>query len=180
MKKNVLVFGSIAGIILGLLVFIPFTFFPEYCGSEYGMFIGYGSMIIAFAFIFTAIKNYRDEYNGGVVSFGKAFQIGLLIVLMGSTFYVIVWMFEYHYVLPDFMEKYSAHQLATYKAAGHSAAEVSQMKTTLDEQTAAYHNPFVRIANTYIEVLPVGLLIAIIASLVLMRKTPANTIQATA
>lgn len=180
MKKNVLVFGSIASIILGLLVFIPFTFFPKYCGSEYGMFIGYGSMIIAFAFIFTAIKNYRDEYNGGVVSFGKAFQIGLLITLMGSTFYVVVWMFEYHYFLPNFMENYSAHQLETYKAAGHTAAEISQMKAMLDAQTAAYHNPLVRIAYTYIEVLPVGLLIALIAALILKRKTPVNAVPATA
>src|ERR1700748_740161 len=117
MKKNVLVFGLIAGVIVDLYVIFLAVGYnsPNYTES---MLLGYGSMIVAFSFIFVGIKNIRDKYNNGVISFSKAFQTGLYIALIGSSIYVLTWLIVYYAFIPDFMTKYSAHIIAQAKSSG--------------------------------------------------------------
>src|ERR1043165_4657863 len=88
------------------------------------LFVGYASMLVAFSLVFVGIRNYRDKYNGGTLSFGKAFKIGSMIVLIASTFYVAAWLVDYYLFIPDFFEKYTAHELATMKAAGATQADI--------------------------------------------------------
>ena len=61
-------------------------------------------MLVAFSLIFVGIKKYRDQHGEGYISFGKGFKIGLLITLIASTIYVITWLIDYYYFMPDFME----------------------------------------------------------------------------
>ena len=75
MKKTVLIYGLIAGIISCMGFFL----LSKNMDFDKGMIYGFGSMIVAFSLIFVAVKNYRDKHNGGIISFGKAFQIGLYI-----------------------------------------------------------------------------------------------------
>ena len=133
--------------------------------------IGYASMLIAFSMIFVGIKNYRDKYNGGVISFGKAFKIGLFITLIASTIYVIVWLTEEHFFFPDFMEKYIANELAKLQSSGISATELANETKQLQQAKEWYKNPFIRILMTYMEILPVGLLVSLISSFILKRKS---------
>ena len=72
---------------------------------ESSMVLGYASMILAFSMIFVGIKNYRDRFNNGFVTFGKAFKIGLYITLIASTIYVLVWLIDYYLFIPDFLDK---------------------------------------------------------------------------
>ncbi|MBI1781815.1 MAG: DUF4199 domain-containing protein, partial [Sphingobacteriales bacterium] len=89
MKKIVLVNGIIGGLIVAVMMLISMAWLKNgHSNMEWGMVYGYASMIICFSFIFVAIKTYRDKYNNGTVSFGKAFMIGLYITLIASTFYV--------------------------------------------------------------------------------------------
>src|SRR3989344_4812298 len=111
MKKNVLVFGSISGLIITALMVISTLLCYKNSNFEGSMLIGYASMLIAFSFIFVGVKNYRDKYNNGLITFWKAFKIGLFIALISSTFYVVTWLIEYYAFMPDFMEKYSEHML---------------------------------------------------------------------
>jgi len=71
------------------------------------MVVGYLSMLIAFFTIYVAVKTYRDKYNNGTVSFGKA----LIIALIASTMYVIAWAFVYKFIMPDFWDNYAEHML---------------------------------------------------------------------
>src|SRR6476469_1095339 len=90
------------------------------------MLIGYASMLIAFSLVYVGIRNYRDKYNGGAISFGKAFKIGIMIVLIASTMYVIAWLIDYFFFIPDFAEKYSARMIADLKAGGASQLEIDK------------------------------------------------------
>src|ERR1051325_8248852 len=109
MKRIVIVCGLISGCIVSALMGISIFVSNEHPDYSTGMFIGYAAMVLAFSLIFIGVKMFRDKYNGGVVSFGKAFLVGLYITLIASTIYVATWALEYKYVFPDFMEKYSAH-----------------------------------------------------------------------
>lgn len=174
MKNNILIHGLIAGIIVSVLMLASVNYYSHCEGNvDMGtsMLIGYGSMLLAFSLVFVGIKNYRDKYNGGVISFGKAFKIGILIVLLASTVYVIAWMIDYFFFMPDFMEKYSAHMLAELKASGASQAAIEQQAQEMAGFATMYNNPFFNALMTYIEILPVGLIVTLISALILKRKT---------
>ncbi len=170
MKKIVIVCGSIAGLIVAVMMFISMAVYAKNGNFENGMLIGYASMIIAFSLIFVGIKNYRDRHNAGVISFGKAFKVGILIALIASTFYVVAWLIDYYFFIPDFMEKYSAYSIDKLKAAGASAEKIASETKEMAGFTEMYKNPLLVILFTYIEILPVGLLVTLVASLILKRK----------
>src|SRR5688572_19384791 len=129
MKKNIIIYGLIAGIIVSVLMVVSINYISHVDGNvDYNtsLLIGYASMLIAFSLVYVGIRNYRDKYNGGVISFGKAFQIGIMIVLIASTIYVFAWLIDYFFFIPDFMEKFSAQELAELKAKGASQAEIER------------------------------------------------------
>src|SRR5215471_18356157 len=129
MKKNILVYGLISGVIVTTVMLIGMNYLSHCKGNvDYNtsMLVGYASMLVAFSLVFVGIRNYRDKYNGGVISFGKAFKVGIMIVLIASTIYVIAWLIDYFYFIPDFMEKYSAHMIDKLKASGASQAEIDR------------------------------------------------------
>ena len=131
-------------------------------------------MLIAFSFVFVGIRNYRDKYNEGLISFGNAFKIGIMIVLIASTFYVVAWLIDYYFFIPDFMDKYSAHMLDKLKASGASQIEIDKQTKEMANFARMYKNPFFNAMMTYMEILPVGLIVTLISSLILKRKTAKN------
>lgn len=175
MKKNILLFGTISGVIVSVTMAISMYLIG--CGSgdmessTISMIIGFGSMIVAFSFIFIAIKNFRDKHNGGVITFGKAFYIGLIISLIASTLYVITWAIEFHFFMPDFIDNYFAMQISQLKESGISGPALDSAIQSINTENYNYkHNPFYFIMYTYMEILPVGILITLISSLILKKK----------
>src|SRR5215210_5648522 len=121
MKKNIIIYGLIAGIVVSILMLSTVNYLSHCEGNvdyDTSMLIGYASMLVSFSLVFVGIRNYRNKYNGGIISFGKAFKVGILIVLIASTIYVVAWLIAYFFFIPDFMEKFSAHELDKLKASG--------------------------------------------------------------
>jgi hypothetical protein len=170
MKKNILIYGLISGLIISALMAVNLSLCVKSGNFDSSMWIGYASMLIAFSMIFVGIKNYRDKYNGGVISFGKAFKTGLLITLIASTIYVIVWLVEERFFFPDFMDKYTAHELSKLQSSGISAEELASETKKLEQAKEWYQNPLFKILMTYAEILPVGLIVTLISSFILKRK----------
>jgi Protein of unknown function (DUF4199) len=170
MKKNVLVFGIISGLVISIFMSISMISMSKSSGAEHGMnsmLIGYLSMLIAFSLIFVAVKNYRDKQNGGIISFGQAFKMGLLIALIGSTIYVITWALVYNLYLPDFMDKYVESMIKNAKP-----EELQEVTKEAQGYKEMYKNPLMFTFMTYMEILPVGLIVALITALILKRNKP--------
>lgn len=139
---------------------------------DIGMVLGFATMILAFSFIFVAIVKYRNNVNNGVITFGQAFKIGAAIAFIASTIYVITWMIEFHFFIPDFFEKYTAACIKKMQADGVAQVEIDKTLKDMQEQGVMYkNNAFYRILATYLEILPVGILISLIAALTLKRKS---------
>jgi hypothetical protein len=172
MKKNVLIFGLLSGLIITAMM-VYSTVRISNNDFKGNMILGYATMLVAFSFIFVGIRNFRDKFNGGVVSFGKAFQLGLYITLIASTIYVLVWLVEYYFFVPDFIEKYTACSMRDAKASGASEAELTKQAAFLANYAEMYKNPLFVVLATYLEVLPIGLVISLISALILKKKTPA-------
>ena len=171
MKKIVLICGIIAGFIsTSLFIGLMLLGKAGHDDFENGMIYGYTLMILGFSMIFVATKITRDKHNGGEISFGKAFRVGLYITVIASTIYVIVWLIDYYCFIPDFAEKYGAHIIEKLKASGAGAPEIAKQTADMAKFSAMYKNPLFNALLTYSEILPVGLIVSLISALILKRK----------
>jgi hypothetical protein len=169
MRRIVLTFGLIAGAVLSamMLVTIPFM---DRIGFDRGMVIGYTSMVLAFLMVYFGIRSYRDQVAGGHVTFGRALVVGLLITVVASVCYVATWQVVYHRIAPDFMEHYSAHELAKARRSGATEAELAAKAREMAEFSALYRNPLYNAGFTFLEPLPVGLLMSLVSAGMLSRR----------
>ncbi len=171
MKNTVVTYGLIGGALIAGAMLIGMNVAAgkeDMSGSEI---IGYISMIVALSTVFLGIRSYRNKELGGIITFGQGFKIGLLITLIASAIYVIVWMIYYEVGSgQEMMEVYFSEQIASLKQSGKSTSEIETMMAKMESQKAAYENPFVRIGITFLEIFPVGLIISLLSAFVLKRK----------
>lgn len=172
MRKVIILYGVIAGLIVSAMMAASMGYFCAKGDFDSGLIYGYAAMLVAFSMIFIGVKSFRDKHNGGVISFGKACKIGLLMTLIASTIYVISWLITYYCFIPDFMDKYAAAMLAKEQASGISADELAKKTAEMAQMKEWYKNPLVVILMTYVEILPVGIVVTLISALALKRTKP--------
>lgn len=171
MKKIILINGLIAGTLVSLMLLITqYIFRANDTTLDYGMLIGFSTMIISLSLIFVAIKTYRDRHQNGAITFGKAFQIGILIAVIASFMYATTWEIYFNTTGSDFVEWYTKAQMDKLVQEGASEAELTEMKTSLDSMATMYQNPLMRFSMTLMEIFPVGLIITLISAGLLRKK----------
>ena len=167
MKKTVLTFGLIAGVMISVLMDSSLLLANK-IGSGHSMLLGYTIMVASFLLIYFGIRSYRDNNLDGQISFGRAFACGILIALITTVCYVATW--EVLYFMPHFMDGYFAAQIHKVQSSGLDPATTAAKVAEIQHSQELYQNPFVNMAYTFIEPLPVGLLITLISAAVLRRK----------
>jgi hypothetical protein len=85
----------------------------------------------------------------------------------------VVSLIYYYLFVPDFLDKYTLHVLNTATRAGATAAELASKAEEMEQFKEMYKNPLFAILITYAEVLPIGLAVAFVSSLILRRKPQA-------
>lgn len=169
MKKIVLTFGLIAGAILAGMMFLTVPFMDT-IGFDRGEVIGYTSMLVAFLLIFFGVKSFRDNVAGGTITFRRAFAVGGLIALVASACYVAAWQVVYYKLAPDFVPRYQAHVMEKARADGASDAELAKRQADMERFGEMYKNPLVNVGITFLEPLPVALVVALVSAGVLSRR----------
>lgn len=169
MKKTVLKNGIIGGLLLTLFMVVTFNTNIRDLSTPAKMAIGYLGMLVAFIFIFVGVRQYREQ-NDGAISFGKAFQVGFLIMLIASTFYVATWMIEQHFFIPEYFEKFTESYLNELQQGGASPTELEAARSEMAHYAELYKNPIYVALFTYMEILPVGLIMSLLAAAILRKK----------
>ena len=169
MRRIVVTFGLIAGFIMSVLMLITASM-AERIGFDKGVFVGYTMMVAGFLMVFFGVKSYRDNVAGGTIRFGQAFKVGLVITLIASVCYVASWEFIGMRMMPDFMDRYAAYVIEQERASGASESQVAAKQQEMNRLKEQYRNPAIRLAYTFLEPLPVGLLITLTSAGVLSRR----------
>lgn len=166
MKKNILIFGLVIGIILciNMIIMVDIIYYSD-TGFKGNDVVGYATMVAMFSLLYFGVRNYRNKNLDGFITFGKAFKTGALIALVGSTIYVVVGMLYYYVFVPDFINVFISHLLENTNPADLQAK--TEEMANLKEM---YKNPLFVILITYSEVLPVGLVVALISGLMVKKK----------
>lgn len=170
MKKTVLTFGVISGIVASALMLLTLPFIDR-IGFDKGLYVGYTGMVISFLLVFFGIRSYRENIGDGTISFGRAFGVGILITLISCLFYVATWEIINYVLLPDFQEKCINYSMDQIRNSGRSQAEIAAKLEEAKRFAEIYRNPLVNIAFAFIEPLPVGLLVTLISSLILRTRS---------
>lgn len=179
MKKTVLTFGLISGAILSVLMDSSLLLSSK-IGSRHSMLLGYTIMVASFLLVYFGIRSYRDNVLDGRISFVRAFACGILITLITTVCYVATWEVLYFNFMPHFMDGYFAAQIRHVQFAGLDAATTAAKVAEIQHSQQLYQNPFVNMAYTFMEPLPVGLIITLLSAMILRRKAPAESAAAPA
>lgn len=172
MKKTVLTFGLISGVMISVLMDGSLLLANRIGSGHNSMVLSYTMMVASFLLIYFGIRSYRDNTLGGQISFGRAFACGILIALITTVCYVAAWEILYFNFMPHFMDSYFAAQIHRIQSAGLDPSTTAAQVAAIERSQQLYQNPFVNMAYTFIEPLPVGLIITLISAAVLRRKAP--------
>ncbi len=162
-------YGAISGaIVVGVI--IAGMMYADGIGGGHAttsLWFGYLIMILALSTIFLAIREYRNKTLGGVIKFFSAFGVGLLVAAIAGVVYVAAWETFLQVSHYPFMENYTAAMIQAQRDAGVSGPDLDAFIAEMDKAKADYANPLYRLPMTFIEIFPVGFLIALISAAIL-------------
>ena len=165
MFRKILIFGLIAGLIVGLASFsVTVAMAGQPPPLEYGMLFGYTSMLVALSLVFVGIKRHRDLDLGGVIRFWPALGMGLGISFIASLFYVLAWEAALAVTGMNFIDEYARFLIDQQKAQGASAAALAKLSAEMEQFKLQYANPLFRLPMTFAEMFPVGVLVSAVAA----------------
>lgn len=168
MLRNILTYGTAAGLLVGIPLSLIVIFGSEH--QQYGMLIGYTIMLVGLSVVFVGVKRYRDIDMGGVIGFWKAFGLGLAISFVAGILYVVAWESACAIAGMDFAGSYTAALIAQKKAAGVKGAELAKFIAEMDAFKLQYANPLFRWPMTFVEIFPVGVLVSLITAALLRNS----------
>lgn len=169
MKKTVWTFGLIAGAVLSIMMVITMPFVDR-IGFDRAMWLGYTSMVAAFLAIYFGIRSYRDNVLGGTITFGRSFVVGMLIAAVATLCYVGTWQVVYRTSVPDFWPRWVAYEVEKAQSEGKSAAEIEKIRADGVKYGEMYKNPLINSAFTFLETMPVALIMTLISAGTLSRR----------
>jgi hypothetical protein len=170
MKKTVLTFGVISGLISAVTILATVPFMHK-ISEDKGLILGYTTIVLAGLIVFFGIRSYRDNVFGGKLTFARGLAVGILISLLSNCFYVGTWEVVYYKFMPDFAEKYAAQMVEHAKTTGASQQKIDETARQAENFARNYHNPLYNISMTFLEPFPVFLLITLLSAAILRKKT---------
>lgn len=176
MKRNILIYGLIGGIVMTTLHFTTIPLWDKTSNYDLGEVLGYASMILSLLAVYLGIKHYRDKYNDGSMSFKQGFTVGLSISTVAGMLFAFYVYFFYTKIDPNFMSKYERHFIEKIEKSSVSAQEkatqIAELKKTFADPM--YSNWVFQSFIMFATVLIIGLLVTLISSGVL-KKNPTTT-----
>jgi hypothetical protein len=176
MKKTVLTFGLISGVLSSLMMVSTLPLLHT-IGNDKALIVGYTTIVAAFLLVYFGIRSYRDTIGNGQITFARAFSVGICITLISCAFYVLTWEVLYFKFVPHVMDNYGADAIEKLKASGASAAVVQAKMAELSKLKDSLKNPLYNAAMTFLEPFPVGLVITLISAAILRRKPASPAFQ---
>jgi hypothetical protein len=136
-----------------------------------GEILGYASIIVALSMVFFGVRRYRDHYLEGRISFGRAFQTGLLIALVASIVYVLAWVLNVAYGSgEEIMNQYFTYTMDQIRQSGKPAEEIEAEIARIKAFQESYRHPAVWIGMTFLEIFPIGVFVALISAFLLRAR----------
>ena len=174
MKKTILTFGLISGVLASVLMIATLPFLDALEHGNRGLVVGYTAIVLVALLVYFGIRSYRDNLAGGAITFGRGFTIGLGITLISCIIYVITWQIIYFNFMPHMMDSYFAKLIQEAQSSPGTPAAIQAKVAAVRHSQQLYQNPFFNALYTFIEPFPVDLLVTLISAAILRKKPQAK------
>ena len=176
MTRIAIVYGVLSGVIIIACMIASFSLTSGFGHSNMSLWLGYLIMIVALTMIFFGVKRYRDREQGGVIRFLPALGLGLAIAVVAGLAYVATWEAYLAISGKDFIGEYADAVIAAARAKGVTGAALDAQIAEMNQLRTQYADPLFRLPMTFLEIFPVGVVIALISAVILRnpRALPAR------
>lgn len=162
-----------AAIVYSLLLYI--------LGETGNQTLGYISFIFYIAFMVLGIKAYRDNFNGGFISYGNSFLLGFYIALIGGILTSIFTFILFKFIDPSLTDKMLEIARAKIEESGQVSEE--QIDGILEMQKSMMSPAMIMVWGLLASAF-FGAVLSLIVSIFMKKEgtpfdaaTPDNTIQ---
>ena len=169
MKSTVLRYGLLGAAVILALCVIQFFILRNRLDYSAQEVLGYLTILLSMIFVFLGIRHYRDHHNGGILSFGKGLQVGLLIVLIPSLAFGLFDILYTRVINPSWRQEYMDHYMKGM-AATLPADQVATKQAEFEKSMELFANPVAEFFLMFLTVFIVGLIVSIIGALALRRR----------
>ncbi len=170
MFKVIVVNGLIGATIISAVSMLLLWTAGDDAANGHSMWLGYLVMVVGLSFVFVAIKQHRDNNLGGVIGFVQSFKVGFSVSLIAAFIYVFSWEIYYQNAGGGYIESYQESYLLELKEQGATAEELAQTAAEMNDFALSYAKFYFRAMITLMEILPVGIVITLLSSLLLRTQ----------
>lgn len=168
MKQIVIKYGMYGVAVMFIISVAAFVIFKNNHNWELQEIIGYNTIVLSLLFVYFGIRQWRDKYNGGELSFWRGIGIGTLISLFPSVAFGLLTWIE-GLIDPEWQDKYYAHYIEKVK----KTTPPQELQATLQEiaeQREMFASPIAQFSFMFLTVFVIGFIISIISALILRRN----------
>ncbi|WP_304232088.1 DUF4199 domain-containing protein [Jiulongibacter sediminis] len=170
MSKAAIKYGLISGAIVSILLAFSAPYMINNQGSlGTSQLMGYISMMLALVLIYFGIRERKMKELGGEITFLDALKTGAMIALICSVIYTISWMIISG-IYPEVNESIANMYRNEINAKDIDDAQKAVELAEVNEMMQNYQNPIFKFGITMLEILPLGLVVSLISSIILRTK----------
>ncbi len=168
MKKIVVRFG-LQSFLFAAVLFLIMLLVGKDMSFKVQEVLGYLSIVASLSFVFFGIKHYRDKENSGLISFGKALGLGMLITVFVALGFAVIDFIYTAYINPDFLQQYTDYSITELEKTLFGE-ELATAKQKLISDMESMGSPSFMAAMMFVTVVLVGFIISLLSSLILQKK----------
>ena len=145
MKRTVIRYGLYAALVI-IIIFLASWIALKQLALDYEIteVTGYAGIVLSLLFVFFGIRYYRDQVNGGELTFGRGLKVGLLIVLIPAFAIALVDILYVKFFDPRFYEKYGASRSIDLFTEKEHECDPSEMLTMTDMSNCEHCGKMIR------------------------------------
>jgi len=177
MKKVILRYGTYAGV-FEFIAFVITWLIIDITNVEHKLqgAIGLVTILIPLIFVYFGIRYYRDRVNNSNITFLKALQVGLLIVIVPAVSFAIIETVYVLYINPKFYQNIAAFDIEQYRKT-LSPAQFTAKLNEIKQQVAMNDNPFYNFFGMILYIGALGVIVTLLSSVLLMCRVKKETIN---
>lgn len=130
---------------------------------------GYLAMLLAMVFVFLGMRRYRDQVNGGYLSFGEGMRLGLLIASIPAVFFGLFDLLYTEVINPGWLDDYYHQYIERIRATTEPARLEAELAKAAKEKEF-FSNPVMQFLVMGATVFIIGVIVTIISALTLRRS----------